>query len=134
MPWQVVEISTRRRVEVQDITDQIVAGCPLASVTDGLLVVICAHTTSSVCVNEAEPGLIADIEGWLEHIVSAAGRFAHNSVDDNADAHLRAIVLGHSVCLPVIRGKLGLGRWQRVLFVELDGPRDRQVWVQVVGS
>lgn len=133
-PWQTVEVSTHRRVEVQDITDRLLAGYPIAEARNGLLVAICEHTTAGLCVNEAEPGLMTDIESWLERVAPTTGTFLHNTVDDNADAHLRAILLGHSVCLPVVRGTVGLGRWQRILFVELDGPRTRRVWVKVMGD
>ncbi len=98
-PWQTVEVSTHRRVEVQDITDRLLAGCPIAEARNGLLVAICEHTTAGLCVNEAEPGLMTDIESWLELVAPTTGTFLHNTVDDNADAHLRAILLGHSVCL-----------------------------------
>jgi len=131
-PWHTLAISTHRRVEVQDITDQVRASYPPDPGRNGLIVVICEHSTAGLCVNEAEPGLMKDIEGWLERLVPASGSFAHNTVDDNADAHLRAILLGHSVCVPLVNGTLGLGRWQRVLFVELDGPRKRRVWVKLV--
>ncbi len=131
-PWQAVEVSTRRRVEVQDITDLVRASCPLDEARTGVLFAICEHTTAGLCVNEAEPGLMKDMEAWLQRIVPSAGSFAHNAVDDNADAHLRAILLGHSVCIPVVKGALGLGRWQRILFVELDGPRSRRVWVKLM--
>lgn len=131
-PWQAVEVSSRRRVEVQDITDLVRAGCPLDDTQTGVLFAICEHTTAGLCLNEAEPGLMKDIEAWVQRIVPSAGSFAHNTVDDNADAHLRAILLGHSVCVPVVQGALGLGRWQRILFVELDGPRSRRVWVKLI--
>jgi len=132
--WQTVEVATTRRVEVRDITDLAVEACPLEKAPDGLLVVICPHTTAGLCLNEAESGLMSDIEAWLERLVPSTGLFAHNAVDTNADAHLRAIVLGHSVCVPVIRGTLGTGRWQRILLVECDGPRKRHLWAKIVGG
>lgn len=132
--WQNVEVSTRRRVEVQDITTQVIDVCPLSATPDGLLVAICAHTTAGLCINETESGLMHDLEAWLERLVPATGSFAHNAIDSNADAHLRSIVVGHSICLPVIRGTLGAGQWQRILFIECDGPRKRHVWAKIVGG
>ncbi len=133
-PWQTIELRTLRRVEVRDITDQVTDLCRASDAPDGLLVVTTEHTTTGLCVNEAEPGLLQDLQAWLDRTVPVAESFAHNRVDDNADAHLRAILLGHSVCVPVVHGTPGLGRWQRILFVELDGPRTRRVRVNVIGG
>ncbi len=133
-PWQAVELHTRRRIEVLDITDQVAEICRSFAPSSGLLVVSSEHTTAGLCLNEAEAGLMKDIEAWLERITRTEGSFAHNAVDDNADAHLRAILVGHSICVPVVKGAPGLGRWQRILFVELDGPRTRRAWVKVVGE
>lgn len=130
--WHTIEIRSRKKIEVLDITDKVVAACSRSGLSSGLAVVITGHTTAGVCVNEPERGLLADLERWLERIVPDAESYAHNAVDDNADAHLRSIVLGHSVSVPWT-GKLELGTWQRVLFVELDGPRTRHVSVGVVG-
>jgi secondary thiamine-phosphate synthase enzyme len=126
-----VSVRSRRRVEVIDITEAVAAACgPAAS---GLAVVVVPHTTAGVCLNEAEPQLLADLERWLERTVPTDVPYAHNRIDDNADAHLRAVLLGHCVCVP-LEGGLRLGRWQRILFVELDGPRQREVAVAVVGG
>ncbi len=90
---------------MQDISDLVRAGCPLDEARTGVLFAICEHTTAGRCVNEAEPGLMKDIEAWLQRIVPSAGSFAHNAVDDNADAHLRAVLLAHSGCVPVVQGR-----------------------------
>ncbi len=129
-----MELRTHRRIEILDITDHVVNACRASEASDGLVVITTEHTTTGLCLNEAEPGLMEDIEAWLARAVPTEGPFAHNTVDDNADAHLRAILLGHSVCVPMVRGVPGLGRWQRILFVELDGPRSRRVRVKVVGD
>ncbi len=126
MEWRTVSVRTRARVQIVDITDRVAEACPADA--SGLAVVVCPHTTAGVCVNEAEPHLLADLERWLERLAPADAAYAHNRVDDNADAHLRAILLGHCVCVP-LQGGLRLGRWQRILLVELDGPRQRDVLV-----
>jgi secondary thiamine-phosphate synthase enzyme len=124
--WQTLEVASSRRVEVIDLTPQLAALCRAAA-RDGVLVAFCAHTTAGLVVNEAEARLLDDLQAWLERLVPQRGSYAHNTVDDNADAHLRAIMLGHSVCVPVEGGRLVLGTWQRILFLELDGPRRRTV-------
>ena len=125
--WKALEVSSSRRVEIVDVTPQLTALCDRAPHRDGLLVAVCSHTTAGLIVNEAEPKLLNDLRVWLERLVPQREPYAHNTVDDNADAHLRAILLGHSVCVPVEDGRPVLGTWQRILLVELDGPRRRTV-------
>lgn len=125
--WEVLEVPSSRRIEIVDVTPPLTALCARAPRRDGLLVAVCGHTTAGLIVNEAEPKLLHDLRAWLERLAPQGEPYAHNTVDDNADAHLRAILLGHSVCVPVEGGRLVLGTWQRILLVELDGPRRRTV-------
>lgn len=134
MRWHTLELSTDRRIQVLNVTPQVAEVCRGAGVEDGLLVITCEHTTAAVCLNEAEPGLLADLAGWLERLAPRGAPYSHNRIDDNADAHLRSLLLGHSVALPVQGGKPVLGTWQGVLFVELDGPRSRCVRIGVFGG
>jgi secondary thiamine-phosphate synthase enzyme len=129
--WQRLDVSSSRRVDIIDVTPQVIAVCERTSARDGLLVVVCPHTTAGLIVNEGEPQLLDDLRAWLEHAVPEQGAYAHNRIDDNADAHLRAMLLGASVCLPLEGGRPGLGTWQRILLVELDGPRRRTLRVGV---
>lgn len=131
--WQEIEIPTHRRVEVIDITEQVLQACRAAGHSSGLVVVTSNHTTAGICVNEAELRLWKDLEGWLERLAPAGDPYTHNTIDDNADAHLRAVLLGHAACVPFEGGALALGTWQRILLVELDGPRRRRLKVGVVG-
>jgi secondary thiamine-phosphate synthase enzyme len=86
------------------------------------------HTTAGLSVNEAEPRLLGDIERALTELVPESG-WDHDEIDDNADAHLRSMLLGRDVTIPVADGTLGLGTWQSILLVECDGPRTRTVTV-----
>jgi len=129
--WERLDVSSSRRVEIIDVTPQVTAVCERASARDGLLVIVCTHTTAGLIVNEAEPHLLEDLRAWLERTVPQGGPYAHNRIDDNADAHLRAILLGHSITLPIENGRPVLGTWQRILMVELDGPRRRTLRVGV---
>jgi secondary thiamine-phosphate synthase enzyme len=93
-------------------------------------------STAAVTTMEHEPGGVEDLRAALERLVPAAGAYAHNrlNADDNAHAHLRAALVGPSVCLPLVDGRLTLGTWQQVVLVDFDTrPRDRRVHVQVVG-
>lgn len=131
--WEAFEVATSQRVEIKDVTPELTAICERAARQDGVLVVVCGHTTAGLTVNEAEPKLLGDLQRSLERLVPRGDAYAHNTMDDNADAHLRAVLLGHSVCVPVEGGRPVLGTWQRVLLIELDGPRRRTLRAGVWG-
>lgn len=123
--WQVLRIRSTARVQLIDITREAAALIPAEA--DGALILATPHTTAGLLLNEHEPGLVRDIEAALDRLAPSGADYAHNRIDDNADAHLRAIILGPALVIPVEEGRLALGRWQRVFFVELHGPRDREV-------
>lgn len=97
------------------------------------MTVFVLHTTAALTVNEAESNLLTDVESFLEEAVDDGG-WAHDSLDGNGDSHLRAMLVGPSVTVPVAGGALDLGTWQSVLLVECDGPRSRRVSVHVDGG
>ena len=124
----VIEIVTGRREEIVDITDrvrEVVRG------KSGLAVVYSLHTTTAVTVNEGETGLMEDIISRLSELVPYSAGYRHDRIDSNADAHIKASIIGNSVIVPVNNGELLLGTWQRILFIEFDGPRRRRVHVIV---
>ncbi|MFC3476556.1 secondary thiamine-phosphate synthase enzyme YjbQ [Halobacterium litoreum] len=125
-----IEVSTSERVEVRDVTDAVRDAIP-EDCERGVCTVYVPHTTAGVAVNEPESGLLRDLERALDALVPANGDYDHDRVDDNADAHLRAMLLGESATIPVRDGDLALGTWQAVLFVECDGPRTRSLSVTV---
>ncbi|MCO8266592.1 secondary thiamine-phosphate synthase enzyme YjbQ [Haloferax prahovense] len=120
------DVRTERRLQVIDVTDEVADAIPADS--DGVCTVFSKHTTTGVCVNEAEPRLLGDIESMLAEAVPDDG-WDHDELDGNADSHLRALLVGNGVSIPVASGDLDLGRWQSVLLVECDGPRTRTVTV-----
>lgn len=122
-------VETERRLCVVDVTDRIADAIPADA--DGLCTVFVRHTTAGVCLQENERRLVGDIERFLSETVADEG-WDHDELDGNADAHLRAMLVGNSVTVPVTDGELDLGTWQSLLFVECDGPRTRQVSVCVV--
>lgn len=127
-----MDIQTTTRTELIDITDRVRAVVKESSIKDGICVIITRHTTSGIIVNENERGLRADLLDMLESLVPEDRNYAHNSIDNNADAHLRAVLLGMSETIPIEDGHLVLGTWQSIFFVELDGPRNRNVNVKVI--
>lgn len=128
-----IQVDTTERIEVVDVTDDVVDALP-ADIDDGVCTVFVSHTTAGVVLQEHERRLLADIERTLERLVPGEETYDHDAIDDNADAHLRTMLLGQSVSIPVADGDLALGRWQSVLFVECDGPRTRSLDVVVTKS
>jgi secondary thiamine-phosphate synthase enzyme len=119
-------VSTDEQTQAIDVTDGVATALPEEA--DGTCTVFVEHTTAGVVVQEAESRLLTDIERAVEGLVPDEG-WRHDEVDDNADSHLRALVLGEHVTVPVADGELDLGTWQSVVLVECDGPRTRTVRV-----
>lgn len=119
-------VRTDDRLQVVDITDRVRE--VVADDADGTVTVFSAHTTAGVTINEAESRLVDDIESFLANLVLDEG-WAHDEIDDNADSHIRASLVGASETIPVEDGTLQLGTWQSIMLVECDGPRSRTVVV-----
>jgi secondary thiamine-phosphate synthase enzyme len=136
---ETIEIDTTERIELVDLTDTVMAFVRQSGVREGLISLWSMHTTCSVFISESQQALEADIKSFLETIAGRGGYYRHNDPKhsdcdrQNADSHLRAMVLGHSLTLQVSGGELVVGQWQRVLCGELDGPRTRKVRAQVMG-
>ncbi|MFC7041914.1 secondary thiamine-phosphate synthase enzyme YjbQ [Halonotius sp. GCM10025705] len=121
-------IETDSRTECLDITDRVAATLP--DDASGVCTIFSQHTTMGVVVNEAESRLLDDLGAALDDLVADDG-WQHDQIDDNADSHVRAMLVGESVTVPVADGELQLGRWQSILAVECDGPRSRTLTVRV---
>ena len=124
-----IDVPTSERVEVLDVTGEVEDAVPENAT--GTCTVFVPHTTAGVTINENERRLLADLTTALDRLVPEDEDYGHNAVDDNADAHIRSMLLGSSVTVPVEDGDLGLGTWQSLLFVESDGPRTRRLTVTV---
>jgi secondary thiamine-phosphate synthase enzyme len=129
---------TAKRQEIIDITDDVEACRAAAGITEGMVLVSAMHISASVFVNDHEPGLWADILEWVEARIAPwdADVYRHNSGtgEDNAAAHLRSLVMGHEVIVPVTKGKLDFGPWQRVFYGEWDGQRPKRVLFKAMGD
>jgi secondary thiamine-phosphate synthase enzyme len=140
-----VRIGTTRATEFIDITDRIQSLVNACGVTVGIVNLQALHTTTAIVVNEHEPLLLADFESTLEHAAPGGARYRHDDVTmrtvnlspderSNGHAHCRALLLAASASLNIVDGRLLLGRWQRVFFIELDGPRERVISAVVLGE
>lgn len=127
-----IEIETRKPVEVIDITARVQEAVQASEMESGICLVYTLHTTAGLAVNEADPALIKDISNLLDRVAPQGAGYHHDRSDGNAHAHLRATLLGNSVVIPVEQNKLILGTWQRILFFEFDGPRRRRIFVKAV--
>jgi secondary thiamine-phosphate synthase enzyme len=121
--------------EFVHITPQIESIVYKSGVDDGIVLVSAMHITAGVYVNDLEDGLIEDIDQWLEKLAPYRRDYKHHRTgEDNGDSHLKAILVHHQVILPITKGKLDLGTWQRVFYAEFDGQRNKRVLVKVMGE
>ncbi|MBU7026265.1 MAG: YjbQ family protein [Theionarchaea archaeon] len=123
-----IEIKTNKRVELIDMTDK---AQKIVDIDSGVLIAFCTHTTAGVYINENESGLREDVLTVLDQLVPQQS-YRHNRIDNNADSHLKAILVGNSAVIPVENGRLQLGTWQRLFFCEFDGPRQRTLYFKVI--
>jgi secondary thiamine-phosphate synthase enzyme len=131
-PLQTIAVTTRQRCELVDITARLQEVVDAARVAEGLLVAMVQHTTAGLTINEnADPDVRTDLLAQLERLAPAAAAYRH--AEGNADAHVKASLVGASVTVPVVQGRLALGTWQGVYFCEFDGPRQRTVAARVIG-
>jgi secondary thiamine-phosphate synthase enzyme len=125
-----IELDTSRREEMIDITERVRDAVEKAGLAEGLCLVYTPHTTCAVAVNEGyDPAVVADLIRHLRELVPREAAWQH--AEGNSDAHIKSILVGGDVTLPVSAGALQLGRWQAVFLCEFDGPRRRRVQVLV---
>lgn len=136
---ETLTVQTGDRIELHDVTDQVMALVRRLGVREGIVSLWSLHTTCALIINEHQQALLADMKRFLEEIVASDAAWLHNDPTHsdcdrmNADSHLRAMMLGHSLTLQISGGDVVLGQWQRVLVAELDGPRARTLRIQVMG-
>jgi secondary thiamine-phosphate synthase enzyme len=136
---ETIVISTDQRIELVDLTNRIMEFAKQFNIKEGLVSLWSMHTTCALFINEFQTALLSDIKRFLEQMVQRDAEWLHNNPNHsdcdrfNADSHLRALLLGHSLTLQVSGGEVVLGQWQRILMAELDGPRARSLRIQLMG-
>jgi secondary thiamine-phosphate synthase enzyme len=126
---------TEKRREYINITDEIAGAVAESAIKEGLALVSAMHITAAVYVNDAEEGLIEDIDEWLERLAPTGPDYRHHLTgEDNGDAHLKNLLIHHQVLLPITNGRLDLGTWQQVYYAEFDGQRRKRVIVKIIGE
>ena len=127
--------NTKKRREFINITRDIDKTLQKSGIKEGMILVSAMHITSGVFVNDAEPGLHRDIEEWLLKLIPEGHDYYHHRTGEvNGDAHLRNLLIGHEVVIPVTDGKLDLGQWQKVFYAEFDGQRSKRLVIKVMGE
>jgi len=128
-----IKVSTHTRCQLVDITSEIQKIIKKHKINDGILNVFCPHTTAAVTVNENyDPSVQTDISETLSKLVPHHSNYAHS--EGNADAHVKAAIVGSSRMLFIQNAAIAFGTWQGIYLCEFDGPRTREVWVKILGN
>lgn len=127
--------NTRTKRDFINITPQVESALRKSGIKEGFALVSAMHITAGVYVNDAESGLIQDIEEWLQKIAPEGPAYRHHQTgEDNGDAHLKSLLIGHEVIIPITDGRLDFGPWQQVYYAEFDGMRRKRVILKLLGE
>jgi secondary thiamine-phosphate synthase enzyme len=135
-----ISVTTEQRTQLTDVTGLVTDAIRAFPVNTGMVLINTLHTTCALMVNEFQAAIVADLKTLIHSLVPDEGAYCHNDARysdcerGNAQAHLRAALLGRSIALPIQDGELVLGRFQSVILAEFDGPRRREMSVQVIGE
>lgn len=132
--FEEINLSTKSRADLIDITGHVEERVRKSGVKDGLCLLYSPHSTTAIVVNEHESGLMRDILRKAEQEFPRGAGWLHDKVDDNAHAHLGSTFTGSSRIFPVRNGRVLRGTWQEIFLLELDGPRNRRVLIEVLGE
>ncbi|MBP7935608.1 MAG: secondary thiamine-phosphate synthase enzyme YjbQ [Phycisphaerae bacterium] len=130
-------LKTANRRDYINITSEIEDAVQESGVREGLALVNAMHITASVYINDAETGLLADYDDWLERLAphEPTSQYRHNATgEDNGDAHLKRQVMGREVVVAITDGKLDFGPWEQIYYAEFDGGRKKRVLVKIIGE
>ncbi len=126
---------TKKHRELVHLTPTLQQILGRSGMNEGFMLVSAMHITAAVFVNDDERGLHEDIWKWLEHLAPFRNDYAHHRTGEtNGDAHLKSMLVHHEVIVPITKGRLDLGTWQRVFYAEFDGQRDKRVIVKALGE
>jgi secondary thiamine-phosphate synthase enzyme len=126
---------TTKHREYINITPQVESALAKSGIAEGMILVSAMHITAGIYVNDAEDGLIRDIDEWLEGLAPFRKDYRHHRTGEtNGDSHLKSLLVHHEVIVPVTKGKLDFGPWQQVYYAEFDGQRPKRVIIKVMGE
>ena len=126
---------TKKKREYILITDKVEQVVSESGIREGFVLVSAMHITAGVFVNDAESGLLADIDEWLEQLAPFRKDYRHHRTGEtNGDAHLKNLLVHHEVIVPITNGKLDLGPWQQIFYAEFDGRRRKRLIIKAIGE
>lgn len=126
---------TAKHREYLNITPQVEEALRKSGIQEGMILVSAMHITAGVWVNDAEDGLIADIDEWLDKLAPFRRDYQHHQTGElNGDSHLKSLLVHHQVIVPVTKGRLDFGPWQQVYYAEFDGQRSKRLIIKVMGE
>ena len=129
---QQFNLQTKKKFEIVDLTSKVIKIVEAAKVKEGQCTIFTPHATAAIIINENyDPSLCSDILDTLDKLVPESANYRHDAIDNNAQAHIKAALLGPSKTVPIKDRKLALGRWQGIALCEFDGPRERNILVQI---
>ncbi len=130
-----LSFNTSKPREYINITDEVARVVREGGIREGMVLVSAMHITAGVYVNDAEPGIIQDIDDWADRIAPQGPDYHHHRTGEtNGDAHLKSILVHHQVVVPVTAGELDLGPWQQIYYAEFDGQRRKRVIIKAMGD
>lgn len=127
--------NTKKKREFINITTEVENVVRKSGIKDGMVLVSAMHITAGVYINDAESGLIADIEEWLNKLAPEGVNYRHHRTGEvNGDAHLKNLLIGHEVIVPITDGRLDFGPWQQIYYAEFDGMRRKKLIIKAMGE
>jgi secondary thiamine-phosphate synthase enzyme len=130
-----ITLQTKTVREIVNITPQVKTAMEKSGFREGLIAVTSLHVNSAVIINDEEPGLLEDLDEWLSRMAPAGANYKHQGrFESNAGIHMQGLLLHHQALVPFSEGRLELGPWQWVLFVELDGLRPKKISLKIIGE
>lgn len=127
--------NTKKKREYINITREVENVLAKSGIKEGMVLVSAMHITAGVYVNDAETGLIQDIDEWLEKLAPFNPSYRHHRTgEDNGDAHLKSLLIHHEVIVPVTNGRFDFGPWQQIYYAEFDGQRKKRLIIKVIGE
>ena len=128
-------LTTKKHREYINITREVEGALRKSGIAEGMILVSAMHITAGVWVNDAEDGLLADIDEWLERLAPFRQDYRHHRTGEtNGDSHLKSLLVHHQVIVPVTKGRLDFGPWQQVYYAEFDGQRPKRIIIKVMGE
>ena len=130
-----LSFNTSRKRDYVNVTERVARAVASSGISEGMALVSAMHITAAIYVNDAENGLIQDIDAWLEQLAPyKEGYLHHRTGETNGDAHLKSLLMHHEVIVPITKGLLDLGPWQQIYYAEFDGQRQKRVIIKIMGE